>query len=273
MTNMPVKAAGHSCMEDKMPKDGKLTTYLKLCALFYDLDKPEAPKDALAFYTDYVKKAQPPILEPMCGTGRFLIPLLEQGYDVQGLDASPAMLEILHAKCQADDLHPNVRLEFINNLNVDSTYGLIFIPSSSFCLITDKEQAKTCLQKLYNALLPGGMLVFEIETQHAIGTYIGNWQGNAHMCEDGSMLLGSFLSLPPHNQIGTVVCKYELIKTNRIKTTEVEKIEVRMHDVAEVGQWLTDVGFVKIRQVKPYDAKQSSTEQDEVIIFECTKGS
>jgi SAM-dependent methyltransferase len=258
-------------MEGTMSKNGKLTTYLELCAAFYDLDKPEAPDDALAFYTEYVKKAQPPILEPMCGTGRFLIPLLEQGYDIHGLDASPAMLEILRAKCKAEDLQPNVKLDFLSNLDIQSTYGLIFIPSASFCLMTDKNEAKSCLQKMYNALLPGGKLVFEVETLHAIGSYIGNWQGNAHICKDGAMILGSFLSLPPHNQIGTVVCKYELIKTNRIKTTEVEKLEVRMYDAFEIEQWLKEIGFINIQRIKPYNIKCAAIEQDETVIFECTK--
>ena len=57
----------------------QLETYLNLCTEYYDLDKPEAPTDALQFYLKYADEAHGPILEPMCGTGRFLV-LLQKIY-------------------------------------------------------------------------------------------------------------------------------------------------------------------------------------------------
>lgn len=67
--------------------DKTLDTYLSLCTEVYDLSKPNPPEDAYAFYRVYAMKANGPILEPMCGTGRFLLPLLEEGFNVHGFDA------------------------------------------------------------------------------------------------------------------------------------------------------------------------------------------
>lgn len=53
----------------------KLEAYLSLCAEVYDLSKPKAPEDVYAFYRNYTMKANSRILEPMCGNGRFLLPL------------------------------------------------------------------------------------------------------------------------------------------------------------------------------------------------------
>jgi 2-polyprenyl-3-methyl-5-hydroxy-6-metoxy-1,4-benzoquinol methylase len=72
---------------------GNLDTYLNLCTQVYDLSKPTPPKDAYEFYYSYAAQAKGPILEPMCGTGRFLIPLLEEGFDIYGFDASEHMLK------------------------------------------------------------------------------------------------------------------------------------------------------------------------------------
>ncbi len=52
--------------------------------------------------------ANGPILEPMCGTGRFLLPLIEDGFDVHGFDASDHMLGVLHAKAKPKNLKPTV---------------------------------------------------------------------------------------------------------------------------------------------------------------------
>ena len=67
--------------------------YSQLCAEYYDLDKPSAQSDALVFYMKYVAEAKGRILEPMCGSGRFLIPIMEEGIEIDGFDVSPHMLD------------------------------------------------------------------------------------------------------------------------------------------------------------------------------------
>jgi len=52
-----------------------MAAYGSLCTEFYDLDKPSAPADALAFYVERARKAGGRVLEPMCGSGRFLLPM------------------------------------------------------------------------------------------------------------------------------------------------------------------------------------------------------
>ena len=83
--------------------------YRALCTEYYELDKPSAPKDALECYLHYAKEANGPILEPMCGTGRFLIPLLEHGYAVTGFDYSPYMLDVCRRKCEERGLITNLQ--------------------------------------------------------------------------------------------------------------------------------------------------------------------
>ena len=56
----------------------QLTTYGKLNAAQYALDNADPPKEMLAFYWEQCEAAFEPVLEPMCGTGRFLIPFLER---------------------------------------------------------------------------------------------------------------------------------------------------------------------------------------------------
>src|SRR2546428_14109756 len=66
--------------------------YKALLTEAYDLDKPEAPPEPLAYYMRHIRACGEPVLEAMCGSGRFLAPLLEAGVDVGGADASAAML-------------------------------------------------------------------------------------------------------------------------------------------------------------------------------------
>ena len=102
--------------------DKALETYLSLCTEVYDLSKPNPPEDAYAFYRDYTIKANGPILEPMCGTGRFLLPLLAEGFDVHGFDASDHMLEALHVKAEAKNLEPTIWKGFVEDLKRPEKY-------------------------------------------------------------------------------------------------------------------------------------------------------
>jgi len=66
-------------------------------ARFYDLDHGSLDAD-LVMIEQYAALCGSPILELACGTGRALLPLARQGYQVTGVDISPAMLAIAGAR-------------------------------------------------------------------------------------------------------------------------------------------------------------------------------
>ena len=76
------------------------TPYQTLCTEYYELDKPNPPEDGFAFYCKLADEAKGPILEPMCGSGRFLIPMFKKGYDILGFDTSSHMLKVGRKKMQ-----------------------------------------------------------------------------------------------------------------------------------------------------------------------------
>ena len=85
-------------MEKHMHLKQSIDTYLNLCSEYYDIDKPEAPVDALQFYLEYARQSKGLILEPLCGTGRFFVPILELGLPIEGFDGSTFMLDRFREK-------------------------------------------------------------------------------------------------------------------------------------------------------------------------------
>ena len=71
--------------------------YGRLCTEMYEILHREAPQDELKFYLSYAEKEMS-ILEPLCGSGRFLVPFLESGYNISGIDLSTEMLSKLKEK-------------------------------------------------------------------------------------------------------------------------------------------------------------------------------
>ena len=128
--------------------------YGSLCAEMYEILHEKAPQDELDFYLSYAEKGKK-ILEPLCGSGRFLIPFMERGFDICGMDLSSEMLEKLKQKA------PDAKVVQADLLEYSSTerYDYIFIPSGSVSLFTDMDVCRKILKKLKGMLVPGGKFV------------------------------------------------------------------------------------------------------------------
>ncbi len=249
--------------------DKTLETYLSLCTEVYDLSKPNPPEDAYAFYRDYALKANGPVLEPMCGTGRFLLPLLEEGFNVHGFDASNHMLEVLHAKATPKNLKPTVWKGFVEDLKRPEKYNLIFIPSGSFCLITDPVQIEKSLKVIYGHLNDGGTFLFEAETLNTV-PQVDIWRGSLWPKQNGQKIILSQLATM-QDDICTSLCKYELMEAGKIIHTEIEELRVKIYEQDQLIEMLKAVGFKHIRILKAFDKSSAPTEQDESIVYECRK--
>lgn len=249
----------------------KPSLYLNLATEFFDLDKPKASAEEYAFFHHYIAQAQGPILEPMCGSGRYLIPYLEEGFDIDGFDASPFMMKSLRSKCAQKNLTPHVWEQFLEGVPTTKLYNLIFIPDSSFCLFLDPAHVKMCLQKIYSLLQEGGSFVFDLETVYAIPEATGVWQGKAHKKPDDTIVICSTLPLPIENSIATVICRYELIDKTEILKTEMEYFQIKLYYPTEMDAILRDVGFSQIKRVAAYDYNSTPSAQDYTIVYECIK--
>src|SRR3989338_2099362 len=135
--------------------------YGQLCTEFYDADKKFASLEELQWYQELFSKNDR-ILEPMCGSGRLLIPLLQLGYNVQGLDNSASMLESCKKRAQGLSLKPVLYQNSIENFPLDNHYEGIIIPLGSFQLIYPREKAYQALEKFKCLLAPGGKLILDL---------------------------------------------------------------------------------------------------------------
>ena len=249
--------------------DKTLDTYLSFCTEVYDLSKPNPPEDAYAFYRDYVMKANGSILEPMCGTGRFLLSLIEDGFDVHGFDASDHMLAVLHAKTKPKNLKPTVWKGFVEDLKRPEKYNLIFIPSGSFCLIIDPVQVEKSLQVIYDHLNDCGIFLFEAETMQAV-SQIGIWRGSVWPKPNGQKIILSGLATM-QDEICTSLCKYELLEAGNIIHTEIEELRVKIYEQDQLMEMLKSAGFKHIRTIKAFDQSSGPANQDKSIVYECRK--
>ena len=251
-----------------------MSMYGKLCTQTYDLDKPGVSANAIEFFSRHLEGSNGPVLEPMCGSGSFLIPFLERGIGIEGVDASPHMLQACRDKAAAKGLSPVLHGQYLHELSLPRRFGFMFIPFGSFGLIADKKEASASLQRLYDHLLPGGKLVLQIDTTRAqpqlegTGSWGGRWGGGWVTRPDGAKIVLSVLSRQndPDEQIHRQIMRYELFENGRLVDTELEDFAVRYYERDQLQRLLAAAGFVDIRTARSYDDTEPSDEDDTVVI-------
>lgn len=135
--------------------------YGNLCTEFYDADKKFATQEEIDFYKSIFKISHR-ILEPMCGSGRLLIPLLQAGYVVDGIDNSKSMLKSCSERAEKLGLNPRLLEDKIEDINFNDEYDGVIVPLGSFQLFYPREIAFTVLKKFKQALKPNGKLVMDL---------------------------------------------------------------------------------------------------------------
>lgn len=249
----------------------KLDTYLDLHSQVYNIIQSKPHKGAYALFRSYAMETKGLILEPMCGSGCYLLTLAEEGFDVHGFDGSDYMLQALQAKAKEKNLNPTVWKGFIEDGPGNERYSLIFMASDSFCLISEKNTAKAFTQKVYNQLNEGGYFVFDIRTTKFPPLYTKIWLGDSFRRDDGKQIIRNLCTMPDLYNIRHTIMKYELIHNNQIIHTEIENEKIRHYDPEKLTNILTEIGFKQIKIFSAFNRETPFHSEDARVVFECKK--
>jgi SAM-dependent methyltransferase len=111
----------------------------------------------LPFWLDLAKQANGPILELGCGTGRIMLPLIEAGYPVTGLDLNGEMLTYLKSLAARSGIsEPNVVQADLTSFQLDQQFPLILLPCNTYSTLND-SQRQSALECIIRHLTPGGV--------------------------------------------------------------------------------------------------------------------
>jgi SAM-dependent methyltransferase len=249
--------------------------YGKICTMMYDLDKPVVPDVDLAFYQNYVKKARGPVLQPMVGTGRFALPLMEMGFKIDGVDISADMLAKYRRVCDERNFDANIHESSLAEMDLPTRYALVFITSGSFSLIIDDGEISRSLANINRHLLPGGTFVFEVSEYHSSHSLDHHWSAKWARTPDGEIVLQSVVQnhQDKDSDILQSLVRYELIKNGKLIDTEFLEFSLRFHN--KTGDTLTPLleehGFENIVYYNAYDKSYDRGRRDSNLIVECQK--
>jgi SAM-dependent methyltransferase len=189
------------------------------------------------------------VLEAAVGTGRLLVPLLQAGLQVEGIDSSPEMLGYCRRNCELAGLAATLHCATLEEMDLPSRYSAIVISFGSFMLLSGPGEAVSALDRIKHHLVPGGRLYVDVEAPGARGG--GSTRGETRrivQCSDGStnVLIDAPVSHDVADRIERRLLSYEKWKNGRVVGREVQDFRLRRYDQVELSRLLTGAGFGNI---------------------------
>ena len=115
------------------------------------------------------------ILELGCGTGNITLKLLENGYEIVGIDYSDEMLEIAREKTLEYDSKVFFLSQDITELDLDIyEIDCVIAVNDTFNYILENNELKDIFKYIYDRLKKGGAFVFDISSFYKLSVILGN---------------------------------------------------------------------------------------------------
>lgn len=112
------------------------------------------------------------VLDLACGTGRLTHAMAALGYDMTGIDISPEMLEIARERCAEDGAL--LLCQDMREFELYGTVGAVVCSLDSVNHLTEDGDVEECFAHVHNYLVPGGVFIFDINTQKKFEEYYGD---------------------------------------------------------------------------------------------------
>lgn len=192
------------------------------------------------FYLFYAEKGMR-IFEPLCGSGRFLVPFLERGFDISGMDLSEEMLAKLKQKAPGAKV---IQADIVK-YSAEEKFECIFIPSGSISLFTDMNVCKSILKKMKELLAPGGKFVVAVDTvfekcaedsEYKVGISVKTKEGFDWILKGNNHYDGN-----SQTQFSPSI--YELYNGAELLQSENMDFQTHLYHYREMKQYLRECGF------------------------------
>ena len=129
----------------------------------------------IAYFQKLIEHYGQPALDAGCGTGRLLLPFLRAGLDVDGCDVSSDMLVWCRKKGEDEGLKPRLYEQALHELDLPRSYQTI-VACGVFGIGGDREQDRIALQRFYQHLAPGGVLLMDNHTESGDAEDAEQWK-------------------------------------------------------------------------------------------------
>lgn len=237
----------------------------------------------VAYLTAAIRRYGEPALDLGCGNGRILLPLLQAGLDVDGVDVSADMIDLARAAAETHGFGPTLTAQAKQDLDLGRRYRTIFMVGV-FEIGGNRAWDREGLRRAFDHLVPGGTLLINHELPYA-GLEAERWArwlptrptvfpepwketGERRRLADGDdlELVTRRVAFDPLAQRERLEMRARLFRDGVVVREEVSRLDESLYFAQEVAGLLEATGFDGIRIESAYSGTQAVPD-DPIVTF------
>ncbi len=201
-----------------------------------------------------------------CGTGSLTAILARMGYPVLGIDMSEEMLTEAMSKVMDMENPPRFVCQKLQELKLPRAVDMAVCALDSLDYITDPDDCKEAIRRIYKALNPGGIFIFDVNTPEKLRAM----DGQVFLDEDDDVYCvwrGEF-------DAETNICTYWMDlfqRQGRVWNRSYEEHREYAYSEAQLRSYLKTAGFTHI-EVYADRKFEAPAEGEQRIYFKARKG-
>lgn len=219
----------------------------------------------IEYYYEQLKDATGKVLEAGCGTGRMLIPLVEKGVQMVGIDSSEEMLSICKEELSQRHLTSELYCGDLLEMNPSESYSYIIMPTGSIALLGGLTNWRKLFQHFYSSLEEQGQFIFDF--YFPADFQVGETNVTPFQIEDNEMIVmqSDAIEMNWKEQYTETLLTYEQWVDGRSIERELQKFRLYFSSLTEMKQLLLEAGFSEVQ----IDEKRSDgvADNDKVYTF------
>jgi SAM-dependent methyltransferase len=146
-------------MTKNKPKDVDWYDYPQYFDMLFSDETADEVKFFKKAFKKFAKRKIKRVLEPGCGSGRLVVAMAGQGYDVTGLDLSPSMLGYLDKELKRKKLSAKTVLGDMTKMKFKKKFDAAFCTFNTFRHLMDEKSAVKHLRNVGDQVRKDGLYI------------------------------------------------------------------------------------------------------------------
>ena len=246
-----------------------MNAYRNLAASYDRLTNDVDYEATVEFYMEILRRegVQPrSVVDLACGTGSVTAILARMGYPVLGVDMSEEMLTEAMGKVMDMENPPRFVCQKLQELRLPRAVDMAVCALDSLDYITDPADCKEAIRRVYKALNPGGIFIFDVNTPEKLRAM----DGQVFLDEDDDVYCvwrGEF-------DEETNICTYWMDlfqRQGKVWNRSYEEHREYAYSEAQLRGYLKAAGFthIEVYADRKFEAPQAGEQR---IYFKARKG-